>query len=279
MKTKYLHSAGQIKFVGHGNRARCDRVEVIKSEEHWRNLKFVGNRPAQNKNVPANSRDGRALIIVTSTGSDSREFTSPYWTPGSPMSKRQQSTSTPINKRTRLISKQPDVVSSPAASTSFTFRTLSTIEVRPSETREAALARHFGVDTRRIVLQLLGDEWCVSVLEPFDIYHDPQSPGYRCPPGFMELYRQNLDKVDWPALSSNPGAFDLLAEHLDKVNWQRLSYNSHPGAVAMLAANLHKVKVNWSGLSGNPGAMEIPAAHPDKINWSALSKKNALESD
>jgi hypothetical protein len=184
------------------------------------------------------------------------------------MPKRQQSASPPRGKRPRPNT-QPAAVAEP---TSFAFRTLAgaqTIEVRPSETREAALARHFGVDARRIVLQVLGDEWCVSVLDPFDIYHDSRSPDYRCSPSFMELYRQNLDKVMWYTLSSNPGAFELLAEHLVKVNWQGLSKNPHPGAVALLAANLHKV--DWEYLSMNAGAMDILAAQPEKIDWSALS--------
>jgi hypothetical protein len=47
------------------------------------------------------------------------------------------------------------------------FRTLAgthTIDVRPNETNEAALARHFGVDARRIVLQVLDGEWCAGSL-------------------------------------------------------------------------------------------------------------------
>jgi hypothetical protein len=135
------------------------------------------------------------------------------------------------------------------ASTSFAFRTLAgaqTIDVRPSETREAALARHFGVDARRIVLQQLDGESCVSVLDPFEIHHMRWSPEYRCPPGFMELYRQNLDSVSWSLLSGNPGAFELLAANLDKVN--------------------------CAYLSTNEGALDILAAHPDKIDWKYLSR-------
>jgi hypothetical protein len=95
------------------------------------------------------------------------------------MPKRQQSSSEPDAKRPRSNthpnnSSQPEV-----ASTSFTFRTLAgthTIDVRLNETNEAALARHFGVDARRIVLQQLDGECCVSVLDPFEIYHDRFSP-------------------------------------------------------------------------------------------------------
>jgi hypothetical protein len=171
---------------------------------------------------------------------------------------------------------QPHQVQVAPPSTSFTFRTLAgthTIDVRPNETNEAALARHFGVDARRIVLQVLDGEWCVSVLDPFEIHHDSfGSPGgheYRCPPGFIELYRQNLKKLDWSNLSLNPGAFDLLAEHLDKMDSVLFSLNSHPGAVALLAANLDTV--NWKRLSMNAGAVDILAAHPEKIDWEYFS--------
>jgi hypothetical protein len=158
------------------------------------------------------------------------------------MSQRQQSTSEPEGERprseTQPIAAENSLV---AFTTSLTFRTLAgsqTIHVRRNETNEIALARHFGVDIRRIVLQMLNGESCVSVLDPFEIYHDACSPEFRCPPGFMELYRQNLNKVDWSALSGNPGAFDLLAEHLDRVNWNVFSLNSNRGAIAFWSANL-----------------------------------------
>jgi hypothetical protein len=124
------------------------------------------------------------------------------------------------------------------------------------------------VDARRIVLQMLDGESCVSVLDPFEIYHNHRSSGYRCPPGFMELYRQNLDKVSWSCLSTNPGAVDLLAEHLDKVDGHFLRMNPHPGAVAMFL----DYELNSECLSRHYGAMDVLAAHPEWINWRKLSK-------
>ena len=94
------------------------------------------------------------------------------------MPKRQPIASAPKAKRTRS-NQQPPVaavlqVDAPSTSFAFKFRTLAgthTIDVRHNETNEVALARHFGVDARRIVLQVLDGESCVSVLDPFEIHH------------------------------------------------------------------------------------------------------------
>jgi hypothetical protein len=190
--------------------------------------------------------------------------------------RQQHSTSTPIRKRRQRINVPPPAAIEP--STPFTFRTLAgthTIDVRVSSAREAALARFFGVDARRIVLQMLDDEACVMVLEPFYIQHHGWSPEYRSPPGFMDLCRLCVDAFDceeemhWSYISHNPAAFELLAEHLDKVDWKWFSANPHPGAAALLAANLDKV--DWKLLSANPGAIDILDAHWSHIELDELS--------
>ena len=161
----------------------------------------------------------------------------------------------------------PPPPSESSSSLTLTFRTLAgthTIDVQLDETHERALARHFNVDVRRIVLQMLDDEACVSVLDPFDVYHDVRSPTYRCPPGFLELYQQNLDKVDWSELSDNAGAHELLIEHLDRVNFDRLSRNPHPDVVAVLSNlyNQHLDLVNWREMSGNASALDFSFGTP-----------------
>jgi hypothetical protein len=81
----------------------------------------------------------------------------------------------------------------------FTFRTLAgthTVEVQPNESDQKAAARLLNVNVRRIVIQTLNDESCV-VIRPAEIYHDPRFASYRCPPGFLDLYRANLDKIDF----------------------------------------------------------------------------------
>ena len=41
----------------------------------------------------------------------------------------------------------------------------------------------------------------------------------------MSLLEQNLDKVNWRALSTNPNAITILEQNLDKVYWYHLSGN------------------------------------------------------
>ena len=147
-------------------------------------------------------------------------------------------------------------------SRSFTFRTLAgtqSVDVLPHESNQ----RHFGVSPNRIVIETVGDEPCVVVLDP--IKHDPNSAGYRCPPGFLELYQQNLDRVNWAELSGNPGAIDILRANLDKVDWRMLSRN--PNAIDLLTANMDKV--DWIHLSANPKAADILSVNVDKVEWSS----------
>jgi hypothetical protein len=78
----------------------------------------------------------------------------------------------------------------------FTFRTLAgtqTIDVLPFESVRRALARHFNVPLRNIAINVLDghSEPCV-VIQRAEIHHDPYSENYRCPPGFLELFRQRL---------------------------------------------------------------------------------------
>ena len=72
-------------------------------------------------------------------------------------------------------------------------------------------------------------------------------------PNAIHLLEQNLDKVNWSALSHNPNAIHLLEQNMDKIDWDMLS--SNPNAIHLLEQNLDKV--NWFWLSGNPNAIHL----------------------
>ena len=74
-----------------------------------------------------------------------------------------------------------------------------------------------------------------------------------------------IDKLDWTSLSQNknPNAIKLLEQNLDRVNWGALSLN--PNAIPILEKNLDKV--HWGELSQNPNAIPILEKNLDKVSW------------
>jgi hypothetical protein len=91
----------------------------------------------------------------------------------------------------------------------------------------------------------------------------------------INLFEQNINKIDWYALSKNPNAIELLVKNLDKINWDVLSEN--PNAIELLVKNLDKI--NWESLSSNTNnkAIELLRENKDKINWYRLSENSCSE--
>jgi hypothetical protein len=77
--------------------------------------------------------------------------------------------------------------------------------------------------------------------------------------------RKVRSKICWKALSGNPSACDILKENLDKIDWAALSYNHN--AIHLLEWKIKqqsglteselkglkpKERINWMGISSNP---------------------------
>ena len=91
-----------------------------------------------------------------------------------------------------------------------------------------------------------------------------------------EFINNNIDKLDWSALSKNPNAINILENYLKKIDWVYLSQN--PNTIHLLEQNPDKI--NWSNLSSNPNAIHLLEQNQDKINWIALSgNKNIYKLD
>ena len=43
----------------------------------------------------------------------------------------------------------------------------------------------------------------------------------------ISILEKNLDKIDWPNLSSNMNAISILEKNLDKIDWSNLSSNTN----------------------------------------------------
>ena len=53
-----------------------------------------------------------------------------------------------------------------------------------------------------------------------------------------EFINNNIDKLDWSALSNNPNAIHLLEKNIDKIDWKNLSSNLN--AIHLLEKNIDK---------------------------------------
>ena len=95
-------------------------------------------------------------------------------------------------------------------------------------------------------------------------------------PNAIELLRTNPNNIDWDSLSLNPydKAIELLKAYPKKINWEYLSGNHNPEAIKLLKAN--PKKINWEYLSANPNAIELLKENPKKINWRNLSSNPAI---
>jgi hypothetical protein len=182
---------------------------------------------------------------------------------------------------------------------SIKFRTLSgehCIELLSDETKRQALARYFNVSPKRITIHKVNNQYQVVILEP--IHHKTIDLNYTTPPGYLELYRQNLDKLDWSKLSGNGGAFEILRDNLNKADWKELPNNDCSRVKQLVNRNMENVddggmkmmffsdacileatkridcsKIKWKRVSlfRTPSAIEFLSAHQEKIDWKQLS--------
>jgi len=90
------------------------------------------------------------------------------------------------------------------------------------------------------------------------------------PSHFMWLVEENLESVDWNALSRNPAAVPLLEKNPMMATSHGLSVNPSPQAIELLKTKPHLM--NWYFLSANPAAIHLLEANLDKVNWVQLSK-------
>jgi len=93
----------------------------------------------------------------------------------------------------------------------------------------------------------------------------------------FELLVKNPDKIIWYLLSANPNAIELLKENKNNIDWEYLSINSNNKAIELLRENPDKIRWNW--LSCNPcnEAIELLKLNLDKINWSYLSSNPSIK--
>ena len=83
----------------------------------------------------------------------------------------------------------------------------------------------------------------------------------------ISILEKNIHNINWFALSGNINAIPLLEKHIEKINWSALSSNIN--AIPLLEQNIDKI--NWNALSANPSAILLLEQHFNKINWRMLS--------
>jgi len=94
-----------------------------------------------------------------------------------------------------------------------------------------------------------------------------------------ELIKNNeLEKINWRALSENPAAMHILNDpkYYEFINWWRLVYNKNAGN--LIKNNLHKViRYHWHDICTQPHLIDIIEEHEDSIVWLDLSENyNAI---
>ena len=122
--------------------------------------------------------------------------------------------------------------------------------------------------------------------------------------------KQNVENIDWYALSLNEKAISLLEQYPLNINWYFLSRN--PNAIPLLeqfpenvdigslcrntnartliqkylsgeisASETDGSPLDWGSLSSNPGAITILRNHQNKIKWESLfmNNKAIIETD
>lgn len=97
-----------------------------------------------------------------------------------------------------------------------------------------------------------------------------------------------IDIVEWSeffglSMNTHPRALALLAAHPRAINWRRLSANPSPDALAILAANVRRIEWDRLCRNPNPDAIQILVANFDKIGddekeelWEDLVKTPAV---
>jgi len=93
-----------------------------------------------------------------------------------------------------------------------------------------------------------------------------------------ELIKNNeLDKIDWMALSRNPAAMHILNDpkYYKYIHWCGIIFNKN--AVELVKNNLHMIGDYWPYIYYQPHLMDIIEQNMDKINWYCLSENyNAI---
>ena len=86
----------------------------------------------------------------------------------------------------------------------------------------------------------------------------------------MELIKNNLDKVNWIALSSNYNAIDIIANNVTKIDWKMLGYNKNClQLINMLFIEEPNIEI-WEGLSQNKDAINLISKHIDLAHYKTI---------
>jgi hypothetical protein len=117
---------------------------------------------------------------------------------------------------------------------------------------------------------LNSSEWAVDMIErnldsiPW-VNNKMLSSNYS--PRIIDILRRNPHMIDWYYLSQNPFAAPLLLENLDKINWEALSSNEGDDCLKILEE--YPSNIDWRILSENPSprAIKILENNLDKIEW------------
>jgi len=86
-----------------------------------------------------------------------------------------------------------------------------------------------------------------------------------------ELIKNNeLDKINWCALSRNPAAMHILNDpkYYTYVDWRYIVENKN--AVELIKNNLHMIE-DWFNICKRPHLIDIIECNMDKLDWNALS--------
>ena len=67
---------------------------------------------------------------------------------------------------------------------------------------------------------------------------------YKTNPIIIKLLEQNIDKINWNAISSNSNAVELLAKNMDKIDWDNMMINENMNILYIFEKNMNKIKSN-----------------------------------
>jgi len=87
-----------------------------------------------------------------------------------------------------------------------------------------------------------------------------------------ELIKNNqLERIDWRALSSNPAAMHILNDpkYYEYIHWYSILENQN--AAEFIKNNMHMVDDQWDKICAQPHLMDIIKHNMDEIDWMTLS--------
>jgi hypothetical protein len=100
------------------------------------------------------------------------------------------------------------------------------------------------------------DKGDLSLLKKYPQKIHWENISYSKIPNMISIWEENVDELDWCALSENPNAIPLLKKYPNKINWITLSKNPNPEAIWMImSGNIRKADLGW--LCCNPSAEPI----------------------